>query len=206
MSAADDLLSKKSSGVDPNFTSKFRNALAQALGSETKDFTPENIFHYVYAVFHSPRYRDRYKEFLKIDFPRVPLTGNPLLFRSLVGLGSELVVLHLLESHRLDKPVATFIGPANPEVDKISHAHDTVWLDRAQTRGFRGVANDVWSFRVGGYQVCDKWLKDRKGRALSEDDIVNYRKIVSALSETIRLMREIDEVIDKHGGWPHAFQ
>jgi hypothetical protein len=80
-----------------------------------------------------------------------------------------------------------------------------VWVDKAQTTGFRGVREPVWNFHIGGYQVCEKWLKDRKGRTLTKDDIAHYHKIVIALSETIRLMAEIDEVIEKHGGWPGAF-
>ena len=88
---------------------------------------------------------------------------------------------------------------------KISWSRDTVWVDKAQTTGFRGVREDVWNFHIGGYQVCEKWLKDRKGRTLTKDDLAHYQKIVIALSETIRLMREIDQVIEQHGGWPGAF-
>ncbi len=83
-------------------------------------------------------------------------------------------------------------------------AHGVCGL-RSGTIGFRGVPEEVWNFHIGGYQVCEKWLKDRKGRTLSKDDIAHYQKIVVALAETIRLMREIDEVIDRHGGWPAAF-
>jgi hypothetical protein len=167
--------------------------------------TPEDIFHYAYAVFHSPGYRSRYAEFLKIDFPRLPLTGNLELFRALARLGGELTALHLLESPKLDKPITEFIGGRNPEVEKISWSSDTVWVDKAQATGFRGVREDVWNFHIGGYQVCEKWLKDRKGRTLTKDDLAHYQKIVVALSETIRLMAEIDKVIEKHGGWPGAF-
>jgi hypothetical protein len=81
-----------------------------------------------------------------------------------------------------------------------------VWVDKAQTVGFKGVREDVWNFHIGGYQVCEKWLKDRKGRMLSQQDIEHYHRIVVALSETIRLMKEIDEVIEQHGGWPGGFQ
>jgi hypothetical protein len=111
----------------------------------------------------------------------------------------------LLESPILDKLENRYTGPTKPEVEKISYAHDTVWLDKAQTRGFRGVSEAVWDFHIGGYQVCDKWLKDRKGRTLSKDDIAHYQKIVVALSETISIMAEIDKVIETHGGWPGAF-
>lgn len=202
------------SGADagtPTITSKFAKTLAsrmQLRGAEyglPQGFTPEDIFHYAYAVFHSPGYRSRYSEFLKVDFPRLPLTGNLELFRALAQLGGELTTLHLLESPKLSKPLTTCIGSAKPEVEKVSYARDTVWLDMAQTTGFRGVREEVWNFHIGGYQVCEKWLKDRKGRTLSKDDIAHYHKIVVALSETILLMKEIDKVIEKHGGWPAAF-
>jgi len=98
------------------------------------------------------------------------------------------------------------VGGRAPKIEKVSWSRDTVWLDKAQTTGFKGVREEVWSFHIGGYQVCEKWLKDRKGRTLSKDDIDHYQKIVVALSETIRLMKEIDEVIEQHGGWPGAFQ
>ena len=107
-----------------------------------------------------------------------------------------------MESSKLDKHLTKFVGSQNPEVEKVSWSDNTVWLDKAQTCGFRGVPEAVWNFHIGGYQVCEKWLKDRKGRILSKDDIPHYHKIVVALAETIRLMQEIDEVIDKHGGWP----
>lgn len=133
------------------------------------------------------------------------MTGNLELFRALARLGGELTALHLLESPRLAQPITEFIGGRNPEVEKVSWSRDTVWVDKAQTTGFRGVREPVWNFHIGGYQVCEKWLKDRKGRALTKDDLAHYQKIVVALSETIRLMSEIDKVIEEHGGWPGAF-
>jgi len=87
----------------------------------------------------------------------------------------------------------------------VSYAKKAVWLDKEQTCGFRGVPEEVWNFHIGGYQVCEKWLKDRKGRKLAKADIEHYQKIVVALRETIRIMAEIDKVIDAHGGWPGAF-
>ncbi len=192
-----------------NITPAFLKALGDKLGllpstpfGLPNGCTPEDVFQYSYAVFHSPSYRRRYVELLKLDFPRLPLTSSRDLFRTLSRIGSELVALHLLESPKLDKAIATYTGPASPEVEKTSYAGDTVWLDKAQTRGFCGVPETVWNFQIGGYQVCEKWLKDRKGRTLSRDDIAHYQKIIVALSETIRRMEEIDELIDKHGGWP----
>ena len=113
--------------------------------------------------------------------------------------------MHLLESPCLYKHITTYAGSALPVVENVTYANGTVWLDKKQSCGFAGVPEAVWNFHIGGYQVCQKWLKDRKGRKLSQDDIAHYQKIVVAISETIRLMTEIDKVIDAHGGWPGAF-
>lgn len=166
---------------------------------------PDDFLHYAYSVLYSPEYRTRFAEFLRIDFPRLPLAGNPELFRALARLGGELTALHLLESPKLAKPITEFIGGPNPEVEKVSWSKSTVWIDKSQAKGFKGVREDVWNFHIGGYQVCNKWLKDRKGCTLSNEGIAHYQKIVLALSETIRLMGAIDEVIEQHGGWPGAF-
>jgi hypothetical protein len=157
----------------------------------------------------------RYASLLKSDFPRLPLSANLQLFHALARLGRGLVALHLVESPKLDHFITTYTGPKNPEVCRVGWSNDTVWLDAAATKkgqpaepgtiGFRGVTEAVWNFHIGGYQVCEKWLKDRKGRTLSKNDISHYQKIVVALNETIRLMSEIDEVIEQHGGWPGAF-
>ena len=206
----------------PNFGAGFLGVLSSALGLPQtgehdlpRGMTPEDIFHYIYALFHSPVYRARYAEFLKIDFPRLPLTSSLNLFQSQAKLGGDLVALHLMESPKLNDFITSYTGPKDPEVKKVGWSHETVWLDAAATKkgqparpgtmGFRGVPEDVWNFHIGGYQVCQKWLKDRKGRTLSENDISHYQKIIVALHETIRIMREIDEVIEKHGGWPGAF-
>jgi predicted helicase len=205
---------------EPNFAPAFLKAVSTTLKVPQKGphglptgLTPEDIFHYAYAVFHSPGYRSRYAEFLKIDFPRLPLTGNLELFRALARLGGELTALHLLESPKLDQPITEFIGTSK-EVTKVGYTNDTVWINASGTKGnttagtsgFRGVPEAVWNFHIGGYQVCEKWLKDRKGRTLTDEDIAHYHKIVIALTETIRLMAEIDQVIETHGGWPGAFQ
>jgi predicted helicase len=142
-------------------------------GDLRRSIGPEDFFNYVYAVLHCPSYRRRYAEFLKIEFPRVPLPGDLKLFRALTQLGGELVALHLLESPKLAQPITEFVDARHSEVEKISWSRDTVWLDKALTIGFKGVREDVWNFQIGGYQVCEKWLKDRKGRTLSDDDIAH---------------------------------
>jgi predicted helicase len=168
-------------------------------------FSPEDIFNYMYAVFHSLTYRSRYAAFLKIDYPRLPFTSKPGLFRALCYLGSDLVGLHLMEKHA---PVITgYPIPGDNTVEAVRYTEPKegaeqgrVWINKTQY--FEGVPPEVWAFHVGGYQVCQKWLKDRKGRQLTYDDLTHYQRIVSTLSETIRLMEEIDEAIEDHGGWP----
>jgi len=162
-------------------------------------------FYYIYAILHSPTYRSRYEPLLAKDFPRIPLPESSVVLGELARAGSELVSFHLTKSSLMKDRITTYTGPAEPEVEKLTYVGDTVWLDKKQTCGFAGVPEAVWNFHIGSYQVCEKWLKDRKGRTLSKDDITHYQKIIVALNETIRLMKEIDEVIEKHGGWPGAF-
>jgi hypothetical protein len=180
--------------------------LERATATPTPSFFPEDSFHFIYAILHSPTYRTRYVDFLKTDFPRIPLPGSLAIFRDLIGFGAELVALHLLESPKVERFITEYLGGRAPEVERVSWSNNTVWLDKAQTTSFKGVRAEVWNFHVGGYQVCEKWLKYRKGRTLSRDDIAHYQKVVVALAETIRLMKAIDETIDRYGGWPGAFQ
>lgn len=189
------------SGVSDLLSSKQINIVSDVFGG----LEGPDAFNYMYSILYSPNYRERYGAALRDSFPRIPVAIDDNLARGLSVLGGELVALHLLESPLLDKLITEFIGGRNVKIEKISWSDNTVWVDKAQTTGFRGVHEDVWKFHIGGYQVCEKWLKDRKGRTLSNDDIAHYHKIVVALFETIRLMVEIDRVIDQHGGWPGAF-
>ncbi|MBR1255191.1 hypothetical protein JQ634_15960 [Bradyrhizobium sp. AUGA SZCCT0240] len=206
---------KLSSGVRPNLNlailAKLAGMLGLRLNSATRELgkdnelTPLRMFFFAYSILYCPSYRDRYFEFLRSDFPRLPLLENLPLFHSLVGFGADLVALHLLESPKVREPLTEFVGSRSHEVEKASWSMSTVWVDKAQTTGFSGVPESVWNFHIGGYRVCEKWLKDRKGRVLSKSDIAHYQKILVALSETVRLMTEIDDVIEEHGGWPDAF-
>jgi predicted helicase len=143
---------------------------------------------------------------LKIDFPRLPLPKSIGLFNNLSKLGKDLVSLHLLFFTNKDFDKSSSVSSSRFEVEKISWSKDTVWIDKSQTVGFEGVNVKVWDFHIGGYQVCEKWLKDRKGRVLSDADIHHYKKILVAISETIKVMNEIDLVISNNGGWPNAFE
>jgi predicted helicase len=174
-------------------------------GNLTKTFGQEDIFNFLYAVLHSPYYRIRYAEFLKMDFPRVPVTSDKNLFRSLCALGERLVLLHLMEKQGPRKTSYPISG--DNIVERVRYTEPgqggdqgRIWINREQY--FESVPPEIWDFHLGGYQVCQKWLKDRKGRKLTYDDLTHYQEIVSALSETNRIMSEIDEVIEDHGGWP----
>ena len=193
------------------------NRRANLSSSFLKDvgLSPEQVLGYVYAVCWSPNYRIRHARLLKQDFPRIPETSSVELIYELASLGEELMTFHLMESSKLNDRITTLLGPGDLQVEKVSYSDETVWIDKGKTRGFQGVADEVWNFRFGGYQVCQKWLKDRQakggknprpGRVLTAEETNHYQKIVVVLSETIRIMGEIDEVIDQHGGWPEAFQ
>jgi len=184
--------------------------------AEATCFGPEDILHYAYAVFYSPTYRQRYAEFLKIDFPRLPLTSDRELFKALAEKGEELVALHLMESPKLNQLITGFPVSGSNEVGTVRyteprHKEETSEVSKDlggltpgrvyinKTQYFEGIEPAVWAFQIGGYQVLHKWLKDRQGRRLSFDDLFHYQKIVVALKETIRLMEEIDELIP---AWP----
>ncbi len=194
----------------PNLNPEFIKAISDKLGLKfvsdvkgdfTESFGPEDVFNYAYAVFHSPTYRSRYAEFLKIDFPRLPLTSDKALFKALAEKGAELVSLHLMEAAILEqqRTQIKFDVSGSNVVEKATYDETAkrVYINKEQY--FEGVPPEVWNFHIGGYQVCQKWLKDRKDRTLTYDERVHYEKIVIALKETIRLMEEIDQVIPS---WP----
>lgn len=205
------------SGRPLNLAPGFLDDLSRALsvhrepGELPRGVTAHQVFGYLYAVLHSPGFRARYADYLATAFPRIPLCG-PALFAALATRGEALVTLH--GASALSRPVAggarevsvTWVGDPGVPVDKVWFFDDAVWIDRSRTCGFQGIAEEVWGFTVGGYQVCRKWLKDRRGRQLSLADREHYATIVAVLGETLRLMSEIDRVIDGHGGWPEAFR
>ena len=157
----------------------------------TKDtFAPIDILDYVYGVLHSPKYREKYKEFLKIDFPRVPYPKDQDTFWKLVKLGGEIRQIHLLESSVVDKPISKYPITGTNVVGKTKYQDGRVYIN--DTQYFENVPEVSWNFYIGGYQPAQKWLKDRKDRELQVEDIRHYLKIIVALSETDRLMKEID--------------
>lgn len=171
----------------PNFDKEIMGKINVAVGEETM---PEDLFDYIYAVLHSPSYRTKYKEFLKIDFPRIPYPENAEDYHRLAAIGEQLRKLHLMEDV-MPTIQAQFNNPGSNVVDKPEYKGGCVWINKEQC--FEDVPETAWNFYIGGYQPAQKWLKDRKGRTLTFDDIAHYRKIITVLLETDRLMKEIDE-------------
>ena len=213
----------------PAFTAELERRLSLTFISDGKGdlqetFGPEDVFYYIYVMFHSPTYRERYGQFLRADFPRVPLVDDLELFRIMVDLGEHLTGEHLLESPLLNQRAVSFPVPGDnvtgkgypkyhapgetPPGETAPVEQGRVYISANAKKGnkrgqyFEGIAPEIWEFRVGGYQPMDKWLKDRKGRELSFDDRNHYVKIAAALQETIRLMEEVDQAIaDSANPW-----
>jgi predicted helicase len=182
----------ESTGRRPNLNLHIIAALASAHGREP---TPEEIFDYVYAVLYAPAYRERYAEFLRMDFPRIPFTADRDVFAALASLGSRLTALHLLKSPELDTPTARFAGAGDGLVAKSKGLHYDAGAQRVYinpTQYFAPVPAAAWQYQIGGYQVCQKWLKDRQERQLSLEEVRAYCRIVTALARTVEIQSEID--------------
>ncbi len=194
----------------PNLNAEIVKQIAEKLGlsftneKETTEntFAPIDILDYIYAVLHSPTYREKYKEFLKIDFPRVPYPKDKDTFWQLVKLGGEIRQIHLLESPTVEKYITQYpidgdnvvIKPRfenSPPLEGLGEVGKVYIND---TQYFDNVPEVAWNFYIGGYQPAQKWLKDRKDRKLEFEDILHYQKIIVALSETDRLMKEIENI------------
>ncbi len=176
------------SNKEPNIDKKIYQTLNQNYGHE---LTPEEILYYIYAVFYSNIYREKYAEFLKIDFPRVPFTTDYKVFSKMAALGNELVDLHLMKSSRLNTLVSKFQGEGeNDVIEEIIFRPEESRIYINSEKYFDNVAPQVWDYQVGGYRVLQKYLKDRKGRKM--DDFVHYSQIITALNYTIEIQQEID--------------
>ena len=203
----------------PNLNPEIVKQIASGLGltftnekEETPNtFAPIDLLDYIYAILHSPSYREKYKDFLKINFPRVPAPPDKIKFWKLVKLGGELRGIHLLESPIVEKYITQYPEDGDNivtkpkyeqrnfvvENDTISHIDTPEPMGRVyinNTQYFENVPEVSWNFYIGGYQPAQKWLKDRKDRELSFEDILHYQKIIVALTETDRIMKEIDAI------------
>ena len=205
-----------SQGVQPNLDAKLVEQLAKGVGlsyrfdandlwahGKGKDLTPLDVLDYCYAVLHSPAYREKYKEFLKSDFPRIPNPTDAKKFRALVQLGARLRRLHLLEDPAVEQFITKFPAPGDntvtrkmtaksPGFESTGKGLGKVWINDDQY--FADVPEMAWNFYIGGYQPAQKWLKDRVGRQLTFDDIRHYQRMIVALTETGKCMVEVDKV------------
>ena len=172
----------------PNMNSEIISRIKEITG----DITPEDVFDYVYAVLHSPDYRKKYKEFLKIDFPRIPYPEDKKQFKSLIAFGKELRSIHLFESPKLNRLITTYSEDGSDIIEEVKYKDKKVFLNKNQY--FGNVPEEAWNFWVGAYQPAQKWLKDRKGRTLTNEDIEHYQKMIVALAETDQIMKEIDGI------------
>ena len=154
----------------------------------------EEIFYYIYATLYSNIYRKKYEEFLKINFPRIPFTKNYNIFKGMIEFGERLVDLHLLKSTELEPPLCKFQGKGDNRVEKIEYDEKEKRIYFNEKQYFEGISQDIWQYQIGSYQVCRKWLKDRKDRCLSLEDIKHYCRMVTALQKTIEIQKEIDNI------------
>jgi predicted helicase len=184
----------------PNLNTEIVNEIASKIGltftnekqNNDNTFAPIDIVDFIYAVLYSPTYRVKYKEFLKTDFPRFPYPKNAATFWQLVKFGGEIRKIHLLESSIVEQYITQYPIDGDNVVGKTKYQDGKVYIN--ETQYFDNVPQVAWEFYIGGYQPAQKWLKDRKDRKLEFDDILHYQKIIVALSETDRLMKEIDKI------------
>jgi predicted helicase len=179
------------SSKHPNFNTEFLKILGETIG---KELSAEEIFYYIYAVLYSNIYREKYAEFLKIDFPRIPFTSDYRLFRKMAKFGSELVELHLLKSPVFSEPEANYPATGSDRVEKREYREKESKVIINDRQYFALVPKEVWEYRIGSYQVLDHWLKDRIDRRLSLDEIEHYLKIITAIKHTIKFQQKIDKI------------
>ena len=177
----------------PNLDESIWTKINDSIGHNT---SPEDIFDYIYGVLYSPAYREKYREFLKVDFPRIPYPKNADEFEHSRSSGHALRELHLM--HNVPDSTVAFPYPGTMTIDNLRWEWNkddgysgTLWIN--DTQCFENIPADAWNFYIGGYQPAQKWLKDRKGRALSYDNIEHYRRIITVLTETQRIMSTIDD-------------
>ena len=199
-SASTDLLNQASDEKRPNLAAKFVEELSSIVSG---DPSPEETFAWLYAVLYTPSYRNRYADFLRRDFPRVPLPPGRELFDKFVIIGHELIALHTMEQKQ--PRVSRFDITGSNEVGKVRWVKGNDDMGRVyinNSQHFDNVPQCVWDIHMGGYRVAEKWLKDRKGRQLSFEDVMHYHEVVAALSRTLELQAVLDALLDARGGWP----
>ena len=163
-----------------------------------------DILNYIYAIFYSSTFRKRYKDLLKVDYPRVPLTSKKELFIHLSRVGEQLIKNHLMKDCvDLSSTKVSFTGEGDNIIQNInskSYKNEKLYINKTQF--FDHIPEKVYTFTIGGYKICEKWLKDRKGKHINEEDISYYIKIIVCIRKTLTYIEEIDQIIEKYSGWP----
>ena len=201
-SNADEIVSN----LRPEFVNLF-----EAFAKKGHSNSDQEIFNYIVGILGSVAYRNRYASLLKIDFPRVPIPKVDTLFAKVSALGGRLIALQLLEEKIPLTMQPKYIGSKEVVVGKVTHTEDVLWIDsgakdpKNRGSGFAGVSEDVFRFELGGYQICEKWFKDRRGRSLSQTEIGHARIMLASISKIIAIKAEIDQNVEEHGGFPDAF-
>lgn len=170
-----------------NFSQQFRTFVDKKY---KRHYGSEEVLGYIYAILHSPTYREKYLEFLKNDFPRVLFVSRRKTFETLSVLGWELVQAHVLRS--VPQELIVDVTSGDFVIEQLGYDAQRERLRINKMQYFSPVPRDVWEFHIDGYQVLDKYLKSRKGRTLSLDEIETVQTIVNVLRFTIDQMQRID--------------
>jgi len=206
-----DLLSFDSGpslNINENFISQLNVALNYSLYKKDSILDPamgKKIFMYIYAILNSTVFRKKYANFLRLDFPRIPIIKNIDLFNQLSSMGEELVNISISQGELDMSAGTTFTGQQPVKIEKVSWSKNTIWLDKELTIGFKEIPEIVWKFEVGCYQVCEKWLKDRKGKTLTASELEAYQSILRKVAALIKLTKNIDNAIEDKGVWSQLF-
>ncbi len=180
-----DLFSNHSDKKKQNINEKIYKELNNKYD---KKLYPEQILAYIYGVLYSNEYREKYKEFLKSDFPRIPFVDKYSKFKEIAQIGQDLIDLHLMKSKKLDKPISKFDGKGNCKVEKIKYDSEQKRIYINLNQYFNNVTQKMFEYQIGGYQVLAKWLKDRKSKTLSSDEIQHYCRVATVIRETINIV------------------
>ena len=180
--------------VYDNDGNRMVNLNREVVGQISVDADPQTIFDYVYAVLHHSHYRSRYKELLRLGFPRIPYPKSQEQMEAFAAIGHDLRQLHLLENipTGINALGISYVGQGNDVVDDYEWHDNTVWINN--DNGFQGIAENVWSFYIGGYQPMQKWLQYRRKRRLTSDEVIHYERMAYAIRESINLIKKLDEL------------
>jgi predicted helicase len=199
--------------IVPNFSSQFIDRISQATGMSWDDcgsadstLNPRSLLNYIYAIFFSPSYRERFAEMLRVEFPRVPIVRSAAIFEQLAQLGGQLVDLHLLRNKSLKSSKDDLVLGDDLTVAAgfPKHISGSVWINKMTQIATTPL--EIWEYLVGGHQVARKWLKDRRGRPLTSTDIEHYQQCLNALKRTTTISRQIDQAISQSGNWDSEFE